>query len=215
MPSDHSAPRLPTSLAAKRQGKVGVLWLACSEKRNAPADRTLLGIEAYFAELGHDIEAVVLASEGCNFAQGLDDTDLLKRGNNETIEHSHIWRRALTSIQFGKVPVVAVLHGAVIGGGLALAAAAHIRVAERSAYYALPEGSFGICLGSRAVTQLRMLIGIGRMMDMVLTGRTYSAEEGQVIGLSTYLVDEGKGLCQALDLAKHIAENNNDSLGGG
>ena len=52
-----------------------------------------------------------------------------------------MWHRAFEQIQFGRVPVVAVLHGAVVGGGLELAAACHIRVAERSAFYALPEGS--------------------------------------------------------------------------
>ena len=57
------------------------------------------------------------------------------------MEHSRPWHRAFEKIQFGRVPVVAVLHGAVVGGGLELAAAAHVRVAERSAYYALPEGS--------------------------------------------------------------------------
>ena len=70
------------------------------------------------------------------------------------------------------MPVVAVLHGAVVGGGLELAAACHIRVAERSAYYALPEGSRGIFVGGGGSVRLPRLIGVSRMMDMMLTGRT-------------------------------------------
>ena len=110
-------------------------------------------------------------------------------------------------IQFGRVPVVAVLHGAVVGGGLELAAAAHVRVAERAAYYALPEGSRGIYVGGGGSVRLPRLIGVARMMDMMLTGRTYSAEEGLAIGLTTYLVDEGHGFGKGLELAKRIAQN--------
>ena len=98
------------------------------------------------------------------------------------------------------MPVVAVLHGAVVGGGLELAAAAHIRVAERSAYYALPEGSRGIYVGGGASVRLPKLIGTARVMDMMLTGRTYGADEGQAMGLSHYLVDNGAGSRRASSL---------------
>jgi len=90
---------------------------------------------------------------------------------------------------------------------LELAAAAHVRVAERSAYYALPEGSRGIFVGGGGSVRLPRLIGVARMMDMMLTGRTYSAEEGQTIGISTYLVDAGKGFAKGLELAQRIAAN--------
>ena len=103
--------------------------------------------------------------------------------------------------------MVAVLHGAVVGGGLELAAAAHVRVAERSAYYALPEGSRGIYVGGGGSVRLPRLIGVARMMDMMLTGRTYSAEEGQAMGLTTYLVEPGKGFAKGLELATRIAGN--------
>jgi enoyl-CoA hydratase/carnithine racemase len=118
-----------------------------------------------------------------------------------------MWHRAFAHIEFGKVPVVAVLHGAVVGGGLELAAAAHIRVAERSAYYALPEGSRGIYVGGGASVRVPKLIGVTRMMDMMLTGRTYDAAEGQAIGFSHYLVGPGKGLAKGIELAERIAEN--------
>ena len=121
--------------------------------------------------------------------------------------HSRMWHRAFQHIEFGKVPVVAVLHGAVVGGGLELAAAAHIRVAERSSYYALPEGSRGIYVGGGASVRLPKLIGTARVMDMMLTGRTYGAEEGQSMGLSHYLVDNGAGLAKGIELAeKHRVE---------
>src|SRR6266852_1981921 len=156
-----------------------------AERRDAIDDPTVAGIEAFFAALPDGIKAVVLKGEGEHFCAGLDLGELTARGVAQGIAHSRSWHRAFERIEFGKVPVVAVLHGAVVGGGLEIAAACHIRVAERSAYYALPEGSRGIYVGGGGSVRLPRLIGVARMMDMMLTGRTYSAEEGQAIGLST------------------------------
>jgi enoyl-CoA hydratase/carnithine racemase len=80
-------------------------------------------------------------------------------------------------------------------------------VAERSTYYALPEGSRGIYVGGGASVRLPRLIGVNRMMEMMLTGRTYGAEEGLALGLSHYLVEPGEGFAKAIELACRIAEN--------
>jgi len=198
---------LPSSLRAERRGEIAILRLARDEKRNALDDPTVLGIEAFFASLPDGIRAVVLAGDGEHFSAGLDLGELQERDVLAGIEHSRFWHRAFDRIQFGKVPVVAVLHGAVVGGGLELAAAAHVRVAERSAFYALPEGSRGIFVGGGGSVRLPPLIGTARMMDMMLTGRTLGAEEGQAIGLSQYLVDVGAGLAKGVELAKRMASN--------
>ena len=73
--------------------------------------------------------------------------------------------------------------------------------------YALPEGQRGIYVGGGASVRLPRIIGVDRMMDMMLTGRTYNAEEGLSLGLSQYVVDNGTGLDKALQLAARIAEN--------
>jgi (methylthio)acryloyl-CoA hydratase len=198
---------LPPTLRAERRGAVAVLTLARPDKRNALDDPTVAGIEAFFAALPDGVGAVVLAGEGEHFSAGLDLSELSERGVVAGIEHSHFWHRAFERIEFGKAPVIAVLRGAVIGGGLELAAAAHVRVAERSAFYALPETSRGIFLGGGGTVRLPALIGASRVMEMMLTGRTYSAAEGHAIGLSHYLVEDGAGLAKALELAKRIAAN--------
>lgn len=200
-------PSLPSSLSAERHGVVAVLSLARPQKRNALDDATILGIEAFFAGLPDSIKAVILRGEGDHFSAGLDLGELTERDAAAGMQHSRMWHRVFDLIQFGKVPVVAVMHGAVVGGGLELAAAAHVRVAERSAYYALPEGTRGIFLGGGGTVRLTRLIGASRVMEMMLTGRTYSAEDGQALGLSHYLVEPGKGLAKGLDLAKRMAAN--------
>ncbi len=198
---------LPASLVADRQGNVAILRLNRPLKRNALNDEAILGIETFFTSLPEGIGAVLLHGEGEHFSAGLDLGELKERDVTQGIAHSGLWHRAFEKIQFGKVPVVAVLHGAVVGGGLELAAAAHVRVAEHSTYYALPEGSRGIFVGGGGSVRLPRLIGVARMMDMMLTGRTYSAEEGQAIGLSTYLTEAGRGFSKGLELATHIASN--------
>ena len=198
---------LPRSLKAERRGHIAVLRLARAEKRNALDDSTVFGIEAFFTALPDDIKSVVLAGEGDHFSSGLDLSELTARDIAQGIAHSRSWHRAFERIEFGKVPVVAVLHGAVVGGGLELATACHIRVAEASSYYALPEGSRGIFVGGGGSVRLTRLIGTSRMMDMMLTGRTYNAEEGQAFGFSHYLVAPGAGLAKGIELAERIAGN--------
>ncbi len=198
---------LPASLDAELAGPVAVLRLKRPHKRNALDDETVVGIETFFNALPAEVACVLLCGEGEHFSAGLDLSELQERDIREGIDHSRQWHRAFEKIQFGKVPVVAVLHGAVVGGGLELAACAHVRVAERSAYFALPEGSRGIYVGGGGSVRLPRLIGVARMMDMMLTGRTYSAEEGLAMGLTTYLVDSGKGFAKGIELAQRIAAN--------
>ena len=206
-PADETFPSLPPSLAAAREGDVAVLRLRRPEKRNALDDETILGIETFFDHVPDGVKAVVIGGEGEHFSAGLDLNELMHRDVAAAIAHSRMWHRAFDRIQYGRVPVVAVLHGAVIGGGLELAAAAHIRVAERTAFYALPEGSRGIFLGGGGSMRLPRLIGLARVTDMMLTDRTYDAEEGHALGFSHYLVDAGEGLNKGLALARRIAAN--------
>jgi enoyl-CoA hydratase/carnithine racemase len=198
---------LPPTLRAERHGAVAVLKLNRPDKRNALDDATVLGIETFFTAIPDGIGAVVLAGEGQNFSAGLDLAELGTLDTVAGVEHSRFWHRVFERIEFGKVPVVAVLHGAVVGGGLEIAAACHVRVAERSAFYALPETSRGIFVGGGGSVRLPALIGASRVMEMMLTGRTFSAEEGHALGLSHYLVEKGEGLAKGLELAQRIAGN--------
>jgi enoyl-CoA hydratase/carnithine racemase len=147
----------------------------------------------------------VISARGDHFSAGLDLSTLTKTTPVESMKRSQIWYRAFEPIQFGNVPVVAALHGAVIGGGLELAAAAHIRVADATAYYALPEAQRGIFVGGGGSVRISRIIGAHRMMDLMLTGRIYTAEEGQHVGLSQYLVAAGDAERKAIALAKQVA----------
>ncbi len=198
---------LPPTLHAALRGPVAVLTLNRPEKRNALSDEIVLGIERFFAGLPAEVAVVVLAAAGDHFSAGLDLAEMNDRDTIAGIVHSRMWHRAFDLVEHGPVPVVAALKGAVVGGGLELAAAAHIRVAERSTFYALPEGQRGIFVGGGAAVRVPRLIGVSRMADLMLTGRRYDAAEGAALGLSHYVTDDGAGLDKALGLAARIARN--------
>ena len=122
---------LPSSLHAETRGDIAILRLNRAEKRNALNDETVLGIEAFFNHLPESVKAVVLHGDGDHFSAGLDLSNLRSHDIEAAVRHSSLWHRVFDKIEFGQVPVVAVMHGAVVGGGLELAAATHVRVAER------------------------------------------------------------------------------------
>jgi enoyl-CoA hydratase/carnithine racemase len=197
----------PELLRFEQRDSIGYVRLTRAAKRNALSDRLVQELQACFEQLPETVRTVVLHGEGEHFCAGLDLSELKERSTAEGLFHSMMWHSAFHAVQFGRVPVVAVLHGAVVGGGLELACAAHIRVAERTAFYALPEGQRGLFVGGGGSVRLPRIIGFSRMTDMMLTGRIYNAEEGQQIGLSHYLVDQGQGLPKAEELAARIATN--------
>jgi (methylthio)acryloyl-CoA hydratase len=189
------------------QGEILFVKLNRPEKRNAVNDALILEIDRVFSNIPKNVKCAIIHAEGKHFSAGLDLSELGERNIVEGLQHSRMWHQALEKVQFGTVPVVAVIHGACVGGGLEIAAACHIRVAEESAFYALPEGQRGIFVGGGASVRLPKLIGVSRMTDMMMTGRVISANEGERIGLTQYVVEEGKGLEKGIELAQKIAQN--------
>ena len=176
-------------------------------KRNAVNNGLLQDIEAALDGMGADATVVVISGEGAHFSAGLDLSEHQVRTPFEVLQHSQWWHRVFHKVQFGGRPVVAALHGAVVGGGLELATSTHVRVAGRSTFYQLPEGQRGIFVGGGASVRVSKIIGPDRMTEMMLTGRRYDAEDGYRLGLSHYLVDDAEVLPEAFRLARQIATN--------
>ncbi len=189
------------------RGAVAVVRLGRPAKRNALSDGVILALRGIFETLPDTVRAAVLDGEGEHFCAGLDLSELKERDAGQGLHHSRMWHAALERVQYGPVPVVAALHGAVVGGGLELASACHIRVADESTFYALPEGSRGIFVGGGGAVRIPRLIGAARMTDMMLTGRVYNAADGERAGFAQYLVPQGQGFDKAFELATRVAEN--------
>jgi len=194
-------------LSFEMQGAVAVIRLSRPAKRNALNDGLIIALRNVFENLPSEAKAAVIHGEGEHFCAGLDLSEIKERDAGQGMHHSRLWHAALERVQFGPVPVVAALHGAVVGGGLELASACHIRVADDSSFFALPEGSRGIFVGGGGSVRIPKLIGVARMTDMMLTGRVYNAVDGERIGLAQYLVPAGGAFDKAFALASHIATN--------
>ena len=186
---------------------VAVVRITRAAKRNALNDELILALRHTFDNLPTNTKAAVLCGSGEHFCAGLDLSELQTRDAGEGMQHSRMWHSAFERIQFGAVPVVAALQGAVVGGGLELAASCHIRVADDTTFYALPEGSRGIFVGGGGAVRIPKLIGVARMTDMMMTGRVYNAVDGERIGFAQYLVPAGTAFDKALELAQRIATN--------
>ena len=192
--------------AGKHQ-EIAVVRLSRPAKRNALNDALVLSLRDIFQNMPASVRAAVVHGEGAHFCAGLDLGELQERDAAQGMLHSRMWHAALEQVQYGPVPVIAALHGAVVGGGLELASACHIRVADKSAFYALPEGSRGIFVGGGGSVRIPKLVGVACMTDMMLTGRVYNAEDGERAGFAQYLVPEGQALEKAMALAERVAEN--------
>lgn len=188
-------------------GQIATLELIREDKRNAMSDGLLAEIETFYATLPRDVRVVVLHGRGGHFCAGLDLSEHVARSAEEGVYHSRNWHRVMDMIQFGGPVTVSAMQGAVIGGGLELACATHVRIAEASTIFQLPEGRRGIFVGGGATVRVGRILGPDRMMEMMLTGRKYGAEEGQRLGLAHYAVAEGEALPLARKLAAQIAGN--------
>ncbi len=189
------------------RGEVAWLGLNRPAKRNAIDDNLLDAIGSFVARAVKEMaRALVLFGHGPCFCAGLDLVEHRAREPSEVFYHSRRWHEVFTAIRRGPVPAIAALHGATVGGGLELAAACHIRVADSSAFFALPEGQRGIYVGGGASVHVARLLGTARMTDMMLTGRVLDAAAAERASLVQYVVEPGQALNTAERLASKIVE---------
>lgn len=197
------------SIEIETRGKVAILTLNRPDRRNA-LDESMIGeFDRFFDRPDPAIRAVVLRAEGPHFCAGLDLREHyeLNRSPVEFMRMCQGWHRAFDKMQFGSIPIIAALKGAVVGGGLELAAATHVRVAERSTFFALPEGQRGVFTGGGATVRVARIMTPARMIDMMIAARTYDVQRGYDVGLAHEIVEEGEGDARAFAIAEAAAEH--------
>ena len=197
----------PALVELEVAGQIATVSLARPAKRNAINDELLADLERALIAVPAGTRALVLEGRGGHFCAGLDLAELEQRTPAEVVAHSQSWQRVFARIQLGGIPVVAALHGGVIGGGLELASATHIRVAEPDTFFQLPEGRHGIFVGGGASVRVARIIGTGRMIEMMLTNRRIGVDEAHALGLVHYRAGAGEGLAEARRLAELVSEN--------
>lgn len=189
------------------EGDIAIITFDRPEKRNAMNEALVSELGAFFANPPKGVNAVILRGSGGHFCSGLDLAEHEHREPVEGVYHSRNWHRVSDDIEFGGLPVISVLTGAVIGGGLEIATSTHVRIAEPDVRFQLPEGMRGIFVGGGATVRVGRILGPDRMREMMLTGRNYGAKEGLEMGLCHYNVEAGEGMDLARKLARKIADN--------
>jgi enoyl-CoA hydratase/carnithine racemase len=196
-------------------GAIALIGLNRPDKRNAINEAVIDALRDAVHRAGEEADVAVLFGHGRNFCAGLDLGEALARASGQVKpprkRKRHSWHEVFDGIARGPIPFVAALHGAVVGGGLELATAAHLRVADASAFFGLPEGQRGIFVGGGGTVRIQRVVGYTVMADMMLTGRLLSATEGEREHIVRYVVPEGGALDKARELAAKIARNTPDT----
>jgi len=189
------------------ENDIALIGLNRAEKRNAVSDRFIDAIGEAVADASRQAKVGVIFGHGNHFCAGLDLAEHARKTPIEGIRGSRRWHAVFDTIQRGTIPFVSALHGAVVGGGLELAASTHVRVADASAFFALPEGQRGIFVGGSGSVRIARLMSAARMTDLMLTGRVLSVGEAERFNLVQYVVEKGGALAKAKELAARIATN--------
>ncbi len=191
------------------RGPIAVVTLSRPERRNAIDETTVEEIGRFFEKPPAGTKVIVLTGEGPHFCAGLDleEHARLQRTPVEFMRMCQRWHWAFDQMQFGGTPVIGALQGAVVGGGLEIAAACHSRVADETTFFALPEGQRAIFTGGGATVRVGRIIGAGRMVDMMIAARTYDAKRGLDLGLCHEIVPPGQSFARAMEIAEAAAKH--------
>ena len=193
------------------EGNIALIGLNRPDKRNAINDPLVDELRAAVLRAHEEADVAVLHGHGSNFCAGLDLAEALARATGQIKparkRKRHNWHEVFDLIARGPIPFVAALHGAVVGGGLELATAAHVRVADETVVCGLPEGQRGIFVGGGGTVRIQRVVGTTVMMDMMLTGRLLTAAEGLQEKVIRYVTPTGEALAKAKELAHRIAKN--------
>lgn len=171
-----------------------------------------LGLALELAEADLDVGALIVTGSGKAFVAGADIANLreLSEGfsGREAALAGQDLMNTLAALPF---PTIAALNGFALGGGLELALAADLRVASPKAKLGLPEVGLGLIPGYGGTQRLPRLIGTGRALDLILTGRHVDAEEALSLGLVNRVADDP--LESARELARQCLKNGPIALG--
>lgn len=196
------------TLIYEKKENIGVLTINRPQRMNAISNELTSELKKFLDEIENDDELRVLVITGAGdkaFVAGADINELVDRdaliGRRVSRQRQDIFSR----IENLHVPAIAAINGYALGGGLELALACSIRVCSDKAQFGAPEVKLGIIPGDGGTQRLPRLVGLGRAMEMILTGDFIDAEEAYRIGLVNKIVPHEELMEKAMELAKKIA----------
>lgn len=203
------------------QGHVATLWLANVERKNAMGVafwRDLPGVISSI-EANEQVRVVVVAARGPHFSVGLDLIEMgaelgpalmggMARERRRLFDKIHEMRRGFDAMDGSRLPFIAAVHGACIGGGLDLISSCDVRIAAKDARFSLRETRIAIVADMGSLQRLEGIIGRGHLREMALTGKDISSERALRIGLVNDVYEDASQLLEAAQrMAMEIAAN--------
>ncbi|UCC40897.1 MAG: enoyl-CoA hydratase/isomerase family protein [Candidatus Aminicenantes bacterium] len=196
------------TLIYEKKENIGLLTINRPDKLNAISNELTSELKQLLGEIENDEELRVLVITGAGdkaFVAGADIKELVDRdakiGRRVSRERQEVFSR----IENLQIPVIGAINGYALGGGLELALACSIRVCSEKAQFGVPEVKLGIIPGDGGTQRLPRLVGLGRAMEMILTGDFIDAQEEYRIGLVNKIFPPGKLMEGAMELAQRIA----------
>ncbi len=196
------------TLIYEKKDNIGVLTVNRPDKLNALSTELTEELQHLLDEIEKDVDLRVVVITGAGdkaFVAGADINELVERDALNGRDVSRFRQALFAHIENLPIPVIAAVNGYALGGGLELALACNIRIASEKAQFGAPEVKLGIIPGDGGTQRLPRLVGLGRAMELVLTGDFIDAQEAHRIGLVNRVVSPDELMKSVMTLAKKIA----------
>jgi enoyl-CoA hydratase len=199
-------------LRVERDGAIGTMVFDNPARRNAISGDMWRAIPEAMAQFDADpaIRCIVLRGEGTvAFAAGADISEFEKRRASEASAHEYegVVEAAQNALEHSPKPVIALIHGFCIGGGLEMALACDLRYASVSSRFAIPAARLGIGYGVHGTNRLVATVGHAMAREIMFTGRRYSADEALAMGLVNRVLPDAGLYEYVRQLALELAGN--------
>ena len=196
------------NITVEKKGQIGIVTVNRPKELNSMNSETRKELATAFEELELDKEvniSILTGSPGKAFIAGADIKEFSKMEIKDRKVMKEDWRITEVIANSTK-PVIAMINGFCLGGGLEIAMACDLRTASKSSKLGQPEINIGIIPGAGGTQRLTKLVGEGRSMELILTGNMISAEKAEKWGLVNLVTDEELLEEMTMEIAKQIAE---------
>lgn len=210
--SDEVSPEVQrATVRIEREGPLGVVIIDHEARRNAMTREMWSALPLAFSELAQDerVRAILLRGAGeLAFVAGADISEFSEKRTPETAKaYEEINQSGYNAIAECQKPVIAMIHGFCMGGGVGIAIAADLRIASDEAVFAVPAARLGLGYPPRGLATLLSLVGPARAKELFFTARRFSAHEALAMGLVNEVVAKSELEDRAYALADGIAHN--------
>ena len=203
-----------TNVLIERKDEIGLVTVNRPQQMNCMNSETRLELADAFTDLGKDSEISIIiltGAPGKAFIAGADIKEFLERdmSSQEALEEDWIVTKVISNLS---KPVIAMIDGFCLGGGLEIAMACDLRIASDRSKLGQPEINLGIIPGAGGTQRLTRLIGEGRAMEMILTGRMITAEEACNYGILNFTYAAEELEAKTMEIANKIAEKSSYAI---